>query len=318
MSSDVSVDEDAVPVRKVIANNKVPVFLISFCPRVTVTHLPWSEHLVCSSKETVDVDPQDDLKRETAFYKLALDQIPHARRLAAKHDIPFTRPSDYYAEMVKSDEHMERVRTKLVEEAQGIKKSDAARKQRDLKKFGKQIQVEKLKQREMDKKSFAERMHGIKRKRKDGMELGENGDEDDFKVDIEDAVEGRGPRGGGGDRGGRGGRGASKVSLNLPSFILECLAKLATQNILLEAVAVDQSRTTEIVPMISLVGVAADGADEADGAGGVAAAQGEGPVVEVVLQDEGSRGLASPGGLLGGLELSCSTFTFRKKDADSS
>ena len=47
--------------------------------------------------------------------------------------------------------------------SQGIKKSEAAKKQRDLKKFGKQIQVEKLKQREVDKKSFAERMHGIKR-----------------------------------------------------------------------------------------------------------------------------------------------------------
>ena len=53
--------------------------------------------------------------------------------------------------------------------SQGIKKSDAARKQRDLKKFGKQIQVEKLKQREMDKKSFAERMHGIKRSASQGF-----------------------------------------------------------------------------------------------------------------------------------------------------
>lgn len=37
--------------------------------------------------------------------------------MAAKNDIPFTRPNDYYAEMVKSDEHMERIRTKLVDEA---------------------------------------------------------------------------------------------------------------------------------------------------------------------------------------------------------
>ena len=44
-----------------------------------------------------------------------------------------------------------------------IKKSEAAKKQRNLKKFGKQIQQEKLKQREMDKKSFNEKMHGIKR-----------------------------------------------------------------------------------------------------------------------------------------------------------
>lgn len=53
--------------------------------------------------------------------------------------------------------------------SQGIKKSEAAKKQRDLKKFGKQIQVEKLKQREMDKKGFAERMHGIKRSKPSGV-----------------------------------------------------------------------------------------------------------------------------------------------------
>lgn len=58
-----------------------------------------------------------DLQRETAFYKIALDQVAIARKRAAKFDIPFTRPSDYYAEMVKSDEHMERIRTKLVEES---------------------------------------------------------------------------------------------------------------------------------------------------------------------------------------------------------
>lgn len=26
---------------------------------VKVTHLPWREHLVCSSKDVLDVDPQD-------------------------------------------------------------------------------------------------------------------------------------------------------------------------------------------------------------------------------------------------------------------
>lgn len=44
-----------------------------------------------------------------------------------------------------------------------IKKSEAARRQRELKKFGKQIQQEKIKQREQDKKSFNERVQGIKR-----------------------------------------------------------------------------------------------------------------------------------------------------------
>jgi rRNA-processing protein EBP2 len=61
--------------------------------------------------------PEPEYGLTPPSYKLALDQIPVARKMAAKHDIPFSRPSDYYAEMVKSDEHMERVRTKLVEEA---------------------------------------------------------------------------------------------------------------------------------------------------------------------------------------------------------
>lgn len=46
---------------------------------------------------------------------------------------------------------------------QGIKKSEEARKQRDLKKYGKQIQHEKLKQREMEKKGFQDKIQGIKR-----------------------------------------------------------------------------------------------------------------------------------------------------------
>lgn len=47
--------------------------------------------------------------------------------------------------------------------SQGIKKSENAKKQRELKKFGKQIQHEKLRQREQDKKSFEDRVQGLKR-----------------------------------------------------------------------------------------------------------------------------------------------------------
>lgn len=135
-----------------------------------------------------------------AFYKLALDAVPGARKLCAKYDIPFSRPTDYYAEMVKSDEHMERVRTKLVEEAQGIKKSEEAKKQRDLKKYGKQIQVEKLKQRDADKKNFNDKVAGLKRKRKDGAEIG--GEDDDFGIEIDDGDEPR-RQGKGGKAGGK-------------------------------------------------------------------------------------------------------------------
>lgn len=58
---------------------------------------------------------------------------------------------------------MERIRQKLLDEGAGIKKGEEARKQRDLKKFGKQVQVEKLKEREKSKKEMDERLKSLKR-----------------------------------------------------------------------------------------------------------------------------------------------------------
>ena len=83
--------------------------------------------------------------------------------LAAKHKFPFTRPSDYFAEMIKSDAHMERIRQRLLDESASIKKSEDKRKEREGKKFGKQVQIEKLKEREKSKKEMEERLTGLKR-----------------------------------------------------------------------------------------------------------------------------------------------------------
>lgn len=96
-------------------------------------------------------------------YKQALHGANAARSLAAKSNFPFTRPTDYFAEMVKSDSHMERIRQRLLDEGSTIKKSEDKRKEREGKKFGKQVQVEKLKERERSKKDMDERLKGLKR-----------------------------------------------------------------------------------------------------------------------------------------------------------
>ena len=96
-------------------------------------------------------------------YKQALHGANAARSLAAVHKLPFTRPTDYFAEMVKSDSHMERIRQRLLDEKASIKKSEDARREREGKKFGKQVQVEKLKERERSKKEMEERIKGLKR-----------------------------------------------------------------------------------------------------------------------------------------------------------
>jgi len=65
--------------------------------------------------------------------------------------------------MVKSDSHMERIRQRLLNESAEIKRSEEKRKERQNKKYGKQIQVEKQKEREQAKKDMGERIKGLKR-----------------------------------------------------------------------------------------------------------------------------------------------------------
>ena len=49
------------------------------------------------------LDVHDDLKREVAFYNTAMEGAIEARALCERSGIPFRRPDDFFAEMVKTD-----------------------------------------------------------------------------------------------------------------------------------------------------------------------------------------------------------------------
>jgi len=65
--------------------------------------------------------------------------------------------------MVKSDSHMARIRQRLLDEDAGLKKTEEKRKEREHKKIGKQVQIEKLKERRERGKAEVEKVKGIKR-----------------------------------------------------------------------------------------------------------------------------------------------------------
>ena len=114
-----------------------------------------------------EADPtlvNDDLKRELVFYEQALSAVKAAKILCEKEKIPFNRPDDYFAEMVKSDSHMQKVRQALVDESNNIKKSLEAKLLRQQKKFGKKVQVEKIKERHASKKAELEKVMVLKKK----------------------------------------------------------------------------------------------------------------------------------------------------------
>lgn len=108
-------------------------------------------------------DISDDLQRELQLYSQSLEAAKKARALLKAEGLPFSRPKDYFAEMVKDDGHMEKVKAKLVEEATAKKASAEARKLRDLKKFGKQVQVAKLQERAKEKRETLEKIKALKK-----------------------------------------------------------------------------------------------------------------------------------------------------------
>lgn len=109
------------------------------------------------------LDASDDFERESFFQRQA--QAACLVGLARLHDagIPTRRPDDYFAEMLKSDEHMQRVRQRLLQQQREREQSDKAKSIRAQKKRGKQVQVEVQQQRQKEKKRFNESVRQFKK-----------------------------------------------------------------------------------------------------------------------------------------------------------
>jgi rRNA-processing protein EBP2 len=186
--------EDLVPyVRTTINNHTALLAALNRIGMPTGAGVPFAAHQsVVSSKPTAESIPdiQDDLQRELAFYAQSLEAAKIGRSALLKEGVPFTRPNDYFAEMVKSDGQMEKVKAKLVEEATNKKAAAEARKQRDLKKFGKQVQVAKEQERAKAKRETLEKIKTLKKKRAEGSAsaLGATEADDLFDVAVDNEI----------------------------------------------------------------------------------------------------------------------------------
>lgn len=71
----------------------------------------WLQTLAVTVAETdgEPVDPENDLARELAFYTQALESARDAYERLTERNVPILRPPDFYAEMVKTDDHMLKV-----------------------------------------------------------------------------------------------------------------------------------------------------------------------------------------------------------------
>nr|CAD1835197.1 unnamed protein product [Ananas comosus var. bracteatus] len=154
--------------------------------------ISWPENVEWIHKLTVDhdqaegVDVNDDLGRELAFYTQALDGTRKAFDKLQGMKIPFLRPPDYYAEMVKTDAHMLKVKGRVLSEKKRIEEAEERKKMREAKKVAKEVQAQKTKERAKRKKEEIESVKKWRKQRqqsgfakgKDGeMDLGFDGDD---------------------------------------------------------------------------------------------------------------------------------------------
>nr|XP_033772067.1 probable rRNA-processing protein EBP2 [Geotrypetes seraphini]XP_033772068.1 probable rRNA-processing protein EBP2 [Geotrypetes seraphini] len=100
------------------------------------------------------IDAEDDFQREISFYHQAQAAVQQALPRLHKLQVPTRRPEDYFAEMAKTDQHMQKIRQKLQIKQVAIEKSEKAKQLRALKKYGKKVQIEVLQKRQKEKSTM--------------------------------------------------------------------------------------------------------------------------------------------------------------------
>ncbi|XP_016333531.1 putative rRNA-processing protein EBP2 [Sinocyclocheilus anshuiensis] len=134
-------------------------------------NLPWAERLDLTNYPAVDivakaegraqqpegsedVSAEDDFQREMYFYRQAQATVLAALPKLHKFKIPTKRPEDYFAEMAKTDQHMQKIRKKLLLKQAAMDKSEKAKKLREQRKYGKKVQTQVIQSRQKQKKAM--------------------------------------------------------------------------------------------------------------------------------------------------------------------
>ncbi|KAL3945861.1 MAG: hypothetical protein SGBAC_000012 [Bacillariaceae sp.] len=113
------------------------------------TPLPFGEN---GDADSNPLDVHDDLKREVAFYKMALEGVNEARKQCKQNNIPFSRPDDFFAEMLKTDDHMAKVKDRLIFESKKMEAVAQRKGNREQKLRAKESQANKLAEKSRRKK----------------------------------------------------------------------------------------------------------------------------------------------------------------------
>ena len=133
--------------------------LAPLAPELTVQierHEQKRENLFKGNKKIPYVRPEvdpvlNDFKREILFHRQAQTAVTDGIAKLKELKIPTKRPDDYFAEMAKTDEHMQKIRKHLLAKQEGQQRSERVKQLREQKKMSKIIQRETLEKKQADK-----------------------------------------------------------------------------------------------------------------------------------------------------------------------
>ncbi|XP_055683421.1 probable rRNA-processing protein EBP2 homolog [Lutzomyia longipalpis] len=100
----------------------------------------------------------NDFKREMLFHRQAQAAVVEGIRKLHSLGITTKRPDDYFAEMAKTDAHMQKVRKHLLAKQEGQAKSEKVRQIREQRKMGKKMQQQARVRKEMEKKETLDKL----------------------------------------------------------------------------------------------------------------------------------------------------------------
>ncbi|KPI85173.1 hypothetical protein ABL78_5761 [Leptomonas seymouri] len=149
----------------------------------------WVERMALTSTRSLpsDLNADDDPKREEAFIQQTLLSVTRGIALLEEANVPWKRPDDYYAEMYKSDVHMNDVRQAMEASKARIEAQAHRRSMKEQKKYGKEVQAEVLRQRAKYKRDMQDSLSDWRKKRR--------GNEDSLRGIVDEEEDGgRGAR----------------------------------------------------------------------------------------------------------------------------
>uniref|UniRef100_A0A7S3MN52 rRNA-processing protein EBP2 n=1 Tax=Favella ehrenbergii TaxID=182087 RepID=A0A7S3MN52_9SPIT len=152
--------------------------------------IPFTEHMTVTGEEPINIpealEVSNEIKREVAFYNATRANVMKGMQFLVQSKCPISRPDDFFAEMLKSDGHMAKVKARLLKQQTKIKSFEEKKQRTENKKFHKALKDFKMKSKHAEKRENLDQIKQLKQK------IRERGD-DMADADFDKFVQGKTP-----------------------------------------------------------------------------------------------------------------------------